>query len=97
MIYWNFYLDFGPLNLGHVYRFCQLLNNKLSEPKFKEKIIHIIVPSDEFTENSWCNEEHQFNYIQNGLSNANKNAFIVNGKLYKLNSMQIVKGYMPKV
>lgn len=25
-IYWNFYLDFGPLNLAHLYRFCQILN-----------------------------------------------------------------------
>ena len=39
MIYWNFYLDFGPLNLGHVYRFCILMNKKLNDPKLKDKII----------------------------------------------------------
>ncbi|KAB2822970.1 MAG: hypothetical protein F9K51_07775, partial [Candidatus Dadabacteria bacterium] len=39
MVYWNFYLDFGPLNLGHLYRFCQLLNNKLNDPKLKDKVI----------------------------------------------------------
>eukprot|EP00981_Chlorochromonas_danica_P004874 scaffold978_cov172-Ochromonas_danica.AAC.5 len=39
MVYWNFYLDFGPLNLGHLYRFCALLNNKLGENKLKDKVI----------------------------------------------------------
>jgi cell division cycle 14 len=39
MVYWNFYLDFGPLNLGHVIRFCQLLNHKLQDPKLAEKTI----------------------------------------------------------
>lgn len=40
MIYWNFYLDFGPLNLGHVYRFCILMNHKLKDPKLQDKIIY---------------------------------------------------------
>jgi cell division cycle 14 len=40
MVYWNFYLDFGPLNLGHVYRYCQLLNNKLNDPKLQDKVIY---------------------------------------------------------
>ena len=40
MIYWNFYLDFGPLNLGHVYRFCILMNHKLKDPKLADKIIY---------------------------------------------------------
>eukprot|EP00606_Chrysophyceae_sp_TOSAG23-5_P001552 GSChrysophyteH2.ASY1.ANO1.128.1 assembled CDS len=40
LIYWNFFLDFGPLNLGHLYRYCALLNNKLSEPKLKDRIIY---------------------------------------------------------
>lgn len=31
MIYWNFFLDFGPLNLGQLYRFCAKLNYKLNE------------------------------------------------------------------
>jgi hypothetical protein len=30
-----------------------------------------------------------------GISNANKNAFTINGKLYKLNTMDIVEGYIP--
>ena len=29
LVYWNFFLDFGPLNLGQVYRFCAKLNRKL--------------------------------------------------------------------
>jgi cell division cycle 14 len=61
LVYWNFYLDFGPLNLGQLYRydeliniadilsivliafsrrFCQKLNDKLSDPKLKEKAIY---------------------------------------------------------
>ncbi|KAJ8613613.1 hypothetical protein CTAYLR_006160 [Chrysophaeum taylorii] len=31
LVYWNFFLDFGPLNLGHLYRFCAMLNAKLHE------------------------------------------------------------------
>jgi cell division cycle 14 len=40
MVYWNFYLDFGPLNLGHVYRYCQVLNTKLNDPKHQDKVIY---------------------------------------------------------
>eukprot|EP01039_Chlorochromonas_danica_P018329 gene18329-22008_t len=41
MVYWNFYLDFGPLNLAHVYRYCMMVNNKLNDPKLAGKtIIH---------------------------------------------------------
>ena len=29
LVYWNFFLDFGPLNLGQTYRFCQMLSRKL--------------------------------------------------------------------
>lgn len=39
-IYWNFFLDFGPLNLGHVYRFCVLLNKKLSDSRLKSSVIY---------------------------------------------------------
>ena len=28
-VYWNFFLDFGPLNLGQLARFCKKLNDKL--------------------------------------------------------------------
>lgn len=39
LIYWNFFLDFGPLNLGQLYRFSSKLNSKLSSPQFKDSII----------------------------------------------------------
>eukprot|EP00577_Skeletonema_sp_RCC1716_P005916 CAMPEP_0113418648 /NCGR_PEP_ID=MMETSP0013_2-20120614/26327_1 /TAXON_ID=2843 ORGANISM="Skeletonema costatum, Strain 1716" /NCGR_SAMPLE_ID=MMETSP0013_2 /ASSEMBLY_ACC=CAM_ASM_000158 /LENGTH=625 /DNA_ID=CAMNT_0000305915 /DNA_START=239 /DNA_END=2116 /DNA_ORIENTATION=+ /assembly_acc=CAM_ASM_000158 len=39
LIYWNFFLDFGPLNLGQLYRFCSKLNAKLSSPQYKDCII----------------------------------------------------------
>lgn len=31
LVYWNFFLDFGPLNLGQLYRFCAMLNEKLRD------------------------------------------------------------------
>lgn len=31
LIYWNFFLDFGPMNLGQTYRFCEMLQNKLEQ------------------------------------------------------------------
>ncbi|KAL7530452.1 hypothetical protein ACHAXR_003502, partial [Thalassiosira sp. AJA248-18] len=39
LIYWNFFLDFGPLNLGQLYRFSAKLNAKLSSPQYKDCII----------------------------------------------------------
>lgn len=40
LVYWNFFLDFGPLNLGHVYKFCAILNAKLSDPRLENKTIY---------------------------------------------------------
>jgi hypothetical protein len=31
LVYWNFFLDFGPLNLGQLVRFSQKLNDKLKK------------------------------------------------------------------
>ena len=31
LVYWNFFLDFGPLNMGQLYRFCQILSSKLHD------------------------------------------------------------------
>lgn len=30
LVYWNFYLDFGPLNIGHTFVFSETLNKKLA-------------------------------------------------------------------
>ncbi|KAJ8681837.1 hypothetical protein QAD02_017629 [Eretmocerus hayati] len=39
--YENFYLDFGPLNLGMVYRYCQKLDKKLKAISLaRKKIVH---------------------------------------------------------
>ena len=40
LVYWNFFLDFGPLNLGQTYRFCELLNRLLAAPEHKNKVIY---------------------------------------------------------
>ena len=40
LVYWNFFLDYGPLNLGQTYRFCQFLGSKLQDPALKGKTIY---------------------------------------------------------
>lgn len=40
LIYWNFFLDFGPLNLAQLYRFCQRLNTKLKSEALRDKVIY---------------------------------------------------------
>lgn len=40
LVYWNFFLDFGPLNLAQTYRFCQRLNSKLKSEALRDKIIY---------------------------------------------------------
>ena len=39
LVYWNFFLDFGPLNLGQLFRFCQQLNAKLNDRRLAGKRI----------------------------------------------------------
>lgn len=39
LVYWNFFLDFGPLNLGQLYRFCEKINNKLQDPRLSNRVI----------------------------------------------------------
>lgn len=36
--YWNFFLDWGPLSLGSLYRFCRKLNNKLRDDRLLGKV-----------------------------------------------------------
>jgi len=36
--YWNFFLDFGPLNLGQLYRFCQIMSNKLRDRRYEGEL-----------------------------------------------------------
>lgn len=38
-VYWNFFLDFGPLNLGHTVKYCKILRKKLESPKYAQKKI----------------------------------------------------------
>ena len=37
--YYNFYLDFGPFNLGHLYQFCRKLNEKLDDSRLSNHVI----------------------------------------------------------
>ena len=34
LVYWNFFLDFGPLNLGHVFRYSAMLNAKVCHVEY---------------------------------------------------------------
>ncbi|XP_045762127.1 tyrosine-protein phosphatase CDC14 homolog isoform X2 [Maniola jurtina] len=40
LIYENYYCDFGPLNLGCVYKYCKILNEKLKLYLNKQCIVH---------------------------------------------------------
>lgn len=46
LVYWNFFLDFGPLNLGQLYRFCQIVQELLDDPKFQGKKIYYYSSAD---------------------------------------------------
>lgn len=39
LVYWNFFLDFGPLNLGQLYRFCEKLNCKVNDSRLANRAI----------------------------------------------------------
>ncbi|KAJ3218471.1 Dual specificity protein phosphatase cdc14a [Clydaea vesicula] len=39
LVYVNFYADFGPSNLSHVYRFCDIMVDKLQNPALRNKKI----------------------------------------------------------
>jgi len=39
-VYWNFFLDFGPLNLGHTVKYCKILRKKLDSSKYAQKKIY---------------------------------------------------------
>lgn len=40
LVYENYYSDFGPLNLGCIYRYCKILNEKLKQYLNKRIIVH---------------------------------------------------------
>ncbi|KAJ2940855.1 hypothetical protein O0L34_g10116 [Tuta absoluta] len=40
LVYENYYCDFGPLNLGCVYKYCSILNEKLRQHQNKEIVVH---------------------------------------------------------
>lgn len=40
LVYENYYSDFGPLNLGCVYQYCKLLNEKFKQFLNKQTIVH---------------------------------------------------------
>ncbi|RLN80247.1 hypothetical protein BBJ28_00026620, partial [Nothophytophthora sp. Chile5] len=40
LMYWNFYLDFGPLNLGHTFVFSEQLNKKLTAAAKTGEVIY---------------------------------------------------------
>ena len=47
--------------------------------KFKDKIIHVTIKSEEFTSDTWYNERLQFSSILRGLTNAEPEDFVIIG------------------
>jgi len=45
-VYEAFFADFGPLNLGHVYIFCQLLDKKLVDVRLLRKKLYLFTSYD---------------------------------------------------
>lgn len=39
LVFWNFYLDFGPLNMAQTYRFAEMLHRRIDDPRLKGKKI----------------------------------------------------------
>jgi len=54
LIYWNFFRDFGPLNLGQLYRFCMKLNAKLGMSSKSMNSIKSILSSVQNNNSSVC-------------------------------------------
>mmetsp|Transcript_16258 Transcript_16258/g.26820 ORF Transcript_16258/g.26820 Transcript_16258/m.26820 type:complete len:540 (+) Transcript_16258:141-1760(+) len=46
LVYEPFFADFGPLNLGQVYRFCQLLERKLRDPQNAKRRVYFFTSHD---------------------------------------------------
>ena len=40
LVYWNFFLDFGPLNLGQTIRFAEYIHFLLNDPALASKKIY---------------------------------------------------------
>lgn len=40
LVYENYFSDFGPLNLGCVFKYCKILNDKLNQYLSKQTIVH---------------------------------------------------------
>ena len=68
-------------------------NEKDSErfKKFKDKIIHLIVPANEFNEDTWKNENHQFRCIMKGLQEADTNDLILISCLDEIPKASVIK------
>jgi len=53
LIYENFYSDFGPLNLSHIFRYCTKVNKKLKSYSLaKKKIVHYTSETPNYRVNS---------------------------------------------
>eukprot|EP00741_Cyanophora_paradoxa_P020006 tig00021181_g19309.t1 len=46
LVYEPFFADFGPLNLGQLYRFCQILDRKINDPANAKKKIYFYSSHD---------------------------------------------------
>ncbi|OQR86232.1 dual specificity protein phosphatase [Achlya hypogyna] len=55
LLYANFYLDFGPLNLGQTFQFCEILNHELTKAKTTgREIVFFSSPDGKRRANAVC-------------------------------------------
>jgi beta-1,4-mannosyl-glycoprotein beta-1,4-N-acetylglucosaminyltransferase len=59
--------------------------------KFKDKIIHIIIKSDEFTDKTWSNERLQFISCFRGLSDSTDDDLIIVGALDEIPKKETIQ------
>lgn len=71
--------------------YYQEVSNDEKFIKFKDKIINIIVKSDEFKNDTWYNEKHQFNRILDGLTGADDNDIIILGAADEIPRNSVIK------
>ena len=65
LVYWNFFLDFGPLNLGQTYRFCTILHTLLTSKEYQNLRIYYYSSTDPHkrTNAAWLVSAYRMMYM----------------------------------
>jgi beta-1,4-mannosyl-glycoprotein beta-1,4-N-acetylglucosaminyltransferase len=71
--------------------YYQEISNDEKFIKFKNRIINIVVKGDEFKDDTWYNEKHQFNRILDGLISAEDDDIIILGAADEIPRNYVIK------